>query len=97
MELEWTDAGSAPPEVRRYLDGGGRVASWPGRKKARADVLAYLAARFQAGQIYSEREVNTILLRALACNDCASVRRDLCDLRYLARERDGSRYWRVEA
>lgn len=97
MEPEWAEAEPAPPEVRRYLDSTGRVVSWPGKRGTRTAVLAYLAARFQIGQIYSEREVNALLQRALACNDYASARRDLCDLRYLARVRDGSRYWRPEA
>lgn len=97
MEHELSGAGVAPSEVRRYLDTAGRVVSWPGKSSARRSVLAFLATHFCAGRVYNEREVNEILMRALACSDHASVRRDLCDLRYLARERDGSRYWRVEA
>ena len=54
----------------------------------------YLAALFQPGRMYSEKEVNQLLTRHLVANDCVTVRRDLCDFRYLQRERDGSRYWR---
>lgn len=84
------------PEVARYLDVAGRVVIWPGKSRARGHVLVYLAGHFCAGQMYSERGVNEILLRVLACSDYVSVRRELCDFGYLARERDGSRYWRVE-
>jgi hypothetical protein len=96
MEPEWVTTRSAPPEVQRYLDKVGRVVSWPEKNRARGNVLAYLATHFCAGRVYSEHEMNDVLLRALACRDYASVRRDLCDPHHLARERDGSRYWRVQ-
>ena len=95
MENQFTDELSVSAGARRYLDEAGRVAIWPGRRRPRQSVFAYLATLFQPGRVYSEREVNELLLRYLACNDHASVRRDLCDLHYLARTRDGSRYWRV--
>jgi hypothetical protein len=95
MENQFTNERSVPIDLRRYLDEAGRVVIWPGKSKLRDGVFAYLAALFEPGRVYSECEVNELLLRYLACNDYASVRRDLCDLRYLARERDGSRYWRA--
>jgi hypothetical protein len=42
---------------------------------------------------YTEKEVNTILRRFHL--DTAGLRRDLVDANMLARESDGSRYWRV--
>lgn len=95
MENQFAGKLSAPADLRRYLDEAGRVVIWPGKSRFRQSVFAYLAALFQPGRVYTEREVNELLLCHLACNDHASVRRDLCDLRYLARSRDGSRYWRV--
>ena len=54
---------------------------------------AYLAARFEAGRIYNERQVNELLLEWHTFRDWALLRRRLFDWRHLDRERDGSRYW----
>jgi hypothetical protein len=45
-------------------------------------------------QSYTEKEVNMILARFH--EDTPGLRRDLVDAGLLARERDGSRYWRPE-
>jgi hypothetical protein len=57
-------------------------------------VLEYLLAAFDIGAFYTEKEVNTILHRFN--QDVAGLRRDLIDAGLLARERDGSKYWRPE-
>lgn len=57
-------------------------------------VLEYLQAAFEPGAIYTEKEVNSILRRFN--EDVAGLRRDLIDAGMLARERDGSKYWRPE-
>ena len=85
-----------PPHLLKYLDRTGRVVSWPAKKATRLHLLEYLSSLFEMEKIYSEKEVNRLLEQYLASNDYATVRRDLCDFRYLQRERDGSRYWRVE-
>lgn len=86
---------TVPAELRRYLDQAGRVVIWPAKKLIRQHIYTYLAAFFQPGQVYSEKEVNQLLTRYLVCNDHVTVRRDMCDFHYLQRERDGTRYWRV--
>lgn len=85
-----------PASLRRYVDDAGRVVLWPAKKSARLQVLAYLAALFELERLYSEQEVNVLLARHLTCNDYATVRRDLCDFRYLKRKRDGSSYWHIQ-
>jgi hypothetical protein len=55
--------------------------------------IAYLAARFEPGRDYRERDVNELLLRWHTFGDWALLRRLLFDWRFLDRERDGSRYW----
>ena len=57
-------------------------------------LLDYLAASFKIHIIYTEKEVNAILHRFHA--DVAGLRRDLIEASLLGRERDGSRYWRIE-
>lgn len=84
-----------PADLRRYLDEAGRVVLWPAKRKTKLLLLAYLAALFEPERRYREKEVNQVLARYLLDNDYATVRRDLCDFRYLKRERDGSSYWRI--
>ena len=84
-----------PADLQRYLDEAGRVIIWPSKRKTELLLLAYLAAMFEPGRLYREKEVNQVLACYLLCNDYATVRRDLCDFRYLKRERDGSSYWRI--
>jgi len=57
-------------------------------------VLEYILAAFETGAVYTEKEVNGILRRFN--EDVAGLRRDLIDAGMLARERDGSKYWRLE-
>lgn len=63
----------------------------PGKLKI---ILDYLIQAFTPGLNYTEKEVNTIIRRFHV--DVSGLRRDLVDAGLLARERDGSRYWRVE-
>ncbi len=56
-------------------------------------VLEYVLAAFEPDVNYTEKQVNLIILRFN--EDFAGLRRDLVDAKMLARERDGSRYWRV--
>jgi hypothetical protein len=44
--------------------------------------------------VYTEKQVNAIIARFH--EDVAGLRRDLIDRGMLARERDGSRYWRPD-
>jgi hypothetical protein len=57
-------------------------------------LLDYLVEAFTPGVTYKEMEVNSILKRFH--EDVSGLRRDLVDAGLLARERDGSKYWRVE-
>jgi hypothetical protein len=62
----------------------------PGKLKV---ILDYLVQAFTPGANYTEKEVNTIIRRFHV--DVSGLRRDLVDAGLLDRERDGSRYWRV--
>ncbi|MEX2238261.1 MAG: DUF2087 domain-containing protein [Dehalococcoidia bacterium] len=84
------------PEVQRFLDREGRLRQWPAKKRAREAVLAWLMELFEPGRRYSEREVGDVLLGAHSFGDPAFLRRELCDHGHLARETDGSAYWRPD-
>ncbi len=87
------DRASLPRELRPFVDDDGRIKQWPVRQKVQRMAIAYLAARFEPGRDYHEREVNELLLRWHTFGDWALLRRLLFDWRFLDRESDGSRYW----
>jgi hypothetical protein len=77
-----------------FLNADGTLKQIPLQPAKLRVVLLYLVAAFAPGTDYTEKEVNTILRRFHL--DTAGLRRDLVDAGLLAREGDGSRYWRVE-
>ena len=87
------DRASLPRELRPFVDDEGRLKQWPTRQKVQRMAVAQLAAHFEPGREYSEREVNELLLDWHTFGDWALLRRVLYDWRYLDRESDGSRYW----
>ena len=81
-----------PKELRPFMDDAGRVKQWPTRQKIQRMAAAYLAARFEPGREYSEREVNDLLNDWHTFADWALLRRVLFDWRFIDRESDGTRY-----
>ncbi len=75
-----------------YLNPDGSLKDIPLQPAKQRVILGYLAAAFEPGVNYTEKEVNTLLRRFHA--DTAALRRALVDAGLLARESDGSRYWR---
>lgn len=83
-------------EVRRFLDGEGRVTQLPVRLQKKLAVLDYLAEKFEKDRFYTEREVNAICRQWHTFDDHYLLRRELVDHGRLCREPDGSRYWRCK-
>ena len=75
------------------LGADGTIKRLPSQVSQLKVILEYLIQAFTPGLNYSEKEVNTIIRRFHV--DVSGLRRDLVDAGLLARERDGSRYWRV--
>lgn len=90
-----SDGGAAgtPGLPANLLDREGRVTRWPRRKAEKIAVLRYVRGKFEPGRKYSEREVNATIMRWLAFEDYALVRRELYDNFLLGRKPDGSEYW----
>ena len=80
--------------VSHYIQADGSLKMIPSQTKKIKIILAYLIMAFEFDVHYSEREVNEILKKYNP--DTAILRRYLVDYGYLARERDGSRYWRLD-
>jgi len=76
-----------------YLYAYGRIRQIPQQPSKLRVILDYLVTAFTPGQDYTELEVNAILHHFH--EDIAGLRRDLIDSGLMARESDGSRYWRI--
>jgi len=82
-------------EIRSFLNGSGKIKSWPARQKKQRLVMEYLSDKFEADRIYTEKEINTILMEWHLFNDYFILRRGLVDLGFLSRKPDGSEYWKI--
>ena len=76
-----------------YLNPDGTIRQIPTQAEKLMVILRYLVAAFTPGVDYTEKEVNTILRRFNV--DVSGLRRDLIDSGLMARESNGSRYWRI--
>jgi len=77
-----------------YLRPDGSLKEIPSQLKKKLIVYEHITAQFETGRQYAEKEVNELLKRFHA--DFVSIRRDLFDLGFIARQADGSAYWRSE-
>jgi ArsR family transcriptional regulator len=78
-----------------FLNADGTIRQVPNSRTQVAKfrfILEYILAAFEPGIVYTEKEVNHIVRQFN--EDVSGLRRDLIDFGLLARERDGSKYWR---
>jgi hypothetical protein len=80
--------------LKAYLNADGTIKQIPHEGKKLLVILNYVLDAFAVNATYTEKEVNTIIRRFHV--DTASLRRAFIDHRMLAREGDGSKYWRVK-
>ena len=80
----------------KYFEGPdrGQLLRFPKKEKHKLVLLREVAARFAVGRRYPEAEVNRLLGDVF--EDYVTLKRYLIDYRFLARERDGSEYWRTD-
>ena len=80
--------------LKAYLNADGTLKQIPMDKKKLLVILTFVVDVFEYDATYTEKEVNTILRRFNP--DTAALRRYLVDHGFMAREGDGSKYWRVK-
>lgn len=80
--------------MKNFLNADGTIKQIPQEGKKLLIILNYVLDAFAFDATYTEKEVNTILRRFHV--DTASLRRAFIDHGMLARESDGSKYWRVK-
>jgi ArsR family transcriptional regulator, arsenate/arsenite/antimonite-responsive transcriptional repressor len=78
-------------KVLRTFIKRGRLTQFPAQYKKRLIILDKLVEEFELGRVYSEQEVNQILVEFH--EDVATLRREMIDHRLMARE--GGRYRRL--
>jgi hypothetical protein len=79
--------------LKNYLNADGTLKQIPPKGSKLLIILNFIADAFAYDTNYTEKEVNTILRRFHV--DTAALRRYLVDNSLMARESDGTRYWRV--
>ncbi len=85
------DIGEEDRKVLRNFTSNGRIKQIPAKEKKLLVILRWLVDKFEPDVMYSEREVNEILVQYNP--DYAQLRRDLVDFGFLRRERGGGKYW----
>jgi hypothetical protein len=93
------EAGQEEPEdvrkvLKTFLNADGSLKQIPPQGNKLLIVLNFIVDAFAYDTNYTEKEVNTILRRFHV--DTAALRRYLVDNGLMARESDGTRYWRVK-
>jgi hypothetical protein len=79
--------------LKNFLNPDGTLKQLPPMGNKLLIILNFIVDAFSFDANYTEKEVNTILRRFHV--DTAALRRYLVDYSLMARESDGTRYWRV--
>ncbi|MDZ5713762.1 DUF2087 domain-containing protein [Jeotgalibacillus haloalkalitolerans] len=77
--------------LKTYFKEDGTLSQFPSKEKKKIVVLQYLLKRFNAGQQYTEREVNEVIKQVYA--DFVTIRRYFIEYGFMDRNQDGSAYW----
>jgi len=80
--------------LKNFLNADGTLKQIPPMGNKLLIILNFIVDVFAFDTTYPEKEVNTILRRFHV--DTAALRRYLVDHKLMARESDGTRYWRVK-
>jgi hypothetical protein len=94
FEAEAEKPEEARKVLKNYLNPDGTLKQIPPMGNKLLIVLNFIVDAFAYDTDYTEKEVNTILRRFHL--DTAALRRYLVDNGLMARESDGTRYWRVQ-
>jgi hypothetical protein len=82
--------------LKKYFPNGtdGTLSTFTLKEKHKLVVLREISKRFRSERMYTEKEVNEILLSAF--DDYVTLRRYLIEYGFLDRKPDGSQYWLKE-
>ena len=80
-------------KIKNFLDDSGKLKSFPAKRKMKLYALEYLATKFSASVIYTEKEINETLNMWHLFADPATLRRELYNNRFIGRNQSCSEYW----
>jgi hypothetical protein len=83
--------------VLKLFDTRGRMVRLPSKYSVLKLSLWLLWTRFDSDRVYTEKQVNAVLMAANAFGDHVTLRRELVDHRLLTRKSDGSEYRKLPA
>jgi len=81
--------------LENFTDAEGRIRQFPAQRKKFEVLVRHVLKAFESGARYTEKEVNEILSRYN--EDTAYMRRSLIEMKLMAREPNGSAYWRIDS
>ncbi len=81
-------------KARSHFDEQGRLIRWPSRYAVQRYAMWSLWLRFDAKRQYTEREVNAVLNAWATFGDPVTLRRELINMKLLARKPNGAAYWK---
>ena len=86
--------GAHATKALMQFDDAGRLVRWPSKFALQRFAMWALWMRFDASRVYTEREVNTLLNAWATFGDPVTLRRELVNMKLLARKSDCSAYWK---
>ncbi|MBQ8170674.1 MAG: DUF2087 domain-containing protein [Oscillospiraceae bacterium] len=78
--------------LKNFLDGNGRLVSYPSKRKMKLYALIYIAEKIDKGKVYTEKEINAVLGEWHTFGDPATLRRELYTHKFLDRDPYGKEY-----
>lgn len=84
-------------ELRPFLDGKGRLVSFPAKHRKKLLALWYLSGKIESDRQYSEPEINDLLDDWAIFHDHATLRRELYNKELLERTADCKCYRKAES
>lgn len=83
-------------EITQFLDSDGKIKIWPSKLDKKKEILIYLATKFENDRVYTEKQVNAIIIDWHTFGDYFMLRRGLVDYGFILRTTNGSKYWKSE-
>ena len=81
--------------INNFINQFNILVRWPKKRLEKDLAIKWLSEKFNYNKEYSEKEINIILTKNHTFNDIPLLRRELISMKYLNREDDGSKYWKI--
>jgi hypothetical protein len=94
-EVSLTALSAHAAKALTQFDADGRLLRWPNRFAVQRIALWALWLEFAMHRRYTEREVNALLNTWHCFGDAATLRRELIEMKMLARTADCREYWKL--